>query len=143
MDGTRVMQYALTIKWGNKLIKGLKTTGFSVKPNFTEVLLKESAGNPDKDFDNADNEMSIAGDTLNRATGETATHEDFETMRVAASLGAQVAFIYGRITQGAQQVTGYGHITDWKEDAGSEKKMGGWSGTLSAKRGSVSYGVQA
>jgi hypothetical protein len=143
MADTKIYQYQLTIKSGTKLIKGLETTGFKNKPNFDEVLLKENDGNASKEFVDCDTEMSIAGKTLQRDGSLSASHEDFETLRIASAAGAQVAFVYGRITQGAQQVTGYGYLTDWSEDAGSEKKMGNWSGVITAKKGTVNYGVQA
>jgi hypothetical protein len=143
MADTKVYQYQLTVKWGGKLIKGLETAGFKNKPNFDKTLLKEDAGNESLDFVDCDTELPIAGKTLARDGSAVGTHEDFETMRIASAQGAQVAFVYGRMTQGAQQVTGYAYITDWGEDNGSEKKMGGWSGTLTAKKGTVTYGVQA
>ena len=143
MADTKVYQYLLTIKWGTKLIKGLETTGFSNKPNFDDVLLKEDEGNAVKEFIDCDTGMKIAGKTLARDGSASGTHEDFETLRIASAAGAQMAFVYGRMTQGAQQVTGYGWLTAWDEDAGSEKKMGGWSGAITAKKGSLTYGVQA
>jgi hypothetical protein len=139
MADTKVYAYALTIKYGGKIIKGLETTGFKNKPNFDTVLLKEDEGNEDEEFVDCDTEMSIAGKTLQRDGAQSATHEDFETLRVASSIGAQVAFVYGRMAQGAQQVTGYGRLRDWSEDAGSEKKMGTWSGSIKAKKGTVNY----
>lgn len=135
----KVEQYKLTIKWGTKLITGLETTGLKIKPNFTDVLLKSSSGNPSKDFEDSDLSMSISGKTYDN----TGTEENFESLRHAAYSGSQVAFIYGRFTQGNQQTTGYGVITDWSEDAGSEKKPGSWSGNVDAIKGSVAFGVQA
>jgi hypothetical protein len=143
MADTKVYQYALTVKWGNKLIKGLETTGFKNKPNFDDVLLKENEGSTSKEFVDCDTELSIGGKTLQRDGTISASVEDFETLRIASSVGAQVAFVYGRMTAGAQQVTGYGYLTDWGEDAGSEKKMGNWTGTITARKGTVNYGVQA
>ncbi len=135
----KVEQYRLTIKWGTKLITGLVTTGLGIKPIFEDVLLKSSSGNPSKDFEDADLTMKISGKTY----GNTGTEENFESLRYAAYSGAQVAFIYGRFTQGNQQVSGYAVIDDWSEDAGSEKKAGDWSGSISAIRGSISFGTQA
>ena len=135
----KVPQYQLTIKWGTKLITGLETTGLSIKPNHEEILLKANSGNPTKEFIDFDTNMSIAGKTY----GVESNEENFETLRVASSVGAQVAFIYGRFTQGNQQVSGYAILTDWKEDAGSEKKAGSWSGSIEAIKGSVSFGNQA
>lgn len=143
MADTKVMQYALTVKWGTKLIKGLETTGFKNKPNFDEVLLKENEGSASMEIADCDTDISISGKTLKRDGSLAGTHEDFETLRVASAAGAQVAFVWGLMTQGAQQVTGYGWITDWSEDAGSEKKMGSWSGNIKARKGTVQYGVQA
>ena len=135
----KVEAYRLTIKWGTKLITGLETTGSKIKPNHDDVLLKANSGNPSKDFIDFDANMSISGKTYDAAAGE----ESFETLRVAASVGAQVAFIYGRFTQGNQQVSGYGILSDWGEDAGSEKKAGSWSGSIEAIKGSVSFGNQS
>jgi hypothetical protein len=135
----KVQQYQLTIKWGAKLITGLETTGFKIKPNFEDILLKSNSGNPTKEFVDFDTTMSIAGKTY----GVVSNEENFETMRYAASLGVQVAFIYGRFTQGNQQVSGYAILNDWSEDSGSDKKAGNWSGSLEAIKGSVSFGNQA
>jgi hypothetical protein len=143
MADTKKFQYQLSVKYGAKLIKGLETTGFSNKPNFDEILLKENEGSTSLEFVDCDTEMSISGKTLKRDGSLNLTHEDFETLRVASGTGAQVPFVYGEMTQGAQQVTGYGWLVDWKEDAGSEKKMGSWSGSIRARKGTVQYGVQA
>lgn len=135
----KVEQYRLTIKWGTKLITGLETTGLKVKPNHEDVLLKANAGNPAKEFVDYDTSMSISGKTYDPGSGE----ENFETLRHAATVGAQVAFIYGRFVQGNQQVSGYAIISDYSEDAGSEKKAGSFSASLEAVKGSVSFGTQA
>ena len=143
MSGTKIYAYLLTIKWGTKLIKGLETAGFKNKPNFETTLLKEDEGNAAEEFIDCDTELSFAGKTKRRDGSEASTHEDFETLRAASAVGAQVAFVYGLIASGAQQVTGYGYLGDYNEDAGSEKKMGGFSGSIRAKKGTVTYGVQA
>lgn len=143
MAATNVYGYLLTLKIGTKIIKGLETTGLKIKPNFEEILLKENAGVPTDDFIDYDTEMTFAGKTIERDSGESTTHEDFETIRVAAAAGSQVAFVYGRTVQGEQQVAGYGFITDYSEDGGSEKKLAGFSGALKAKKGSVQFQAQA
>lgn len=143
MAGTKIYAYQLTIKWGTKLIKGLETAGFKNKPNFESVLLKEDEGSAAEEFIDCETDLTFAGKTKRRDGSEASTHEDFETLRVASSIGAQVAFVYGLMVQGAQQVTGYGYISDYGEDAGSEKKMGGFSGAIKARKGTVQYGVQA
>lgn len=135
----KVEAYRLTIKWGTKLITGLETTGLKIKPNFEDILLKANEGSVTKEFVDFDTSMSIAG----RTYGVVANEENFESLRVASALGTQVAFIYGRFTQGNQQVTGYAVMSDWSEDAGSEKKPGSWSGSLEAIKGSVGFGNQA
>ena len=96
MATTRIKGYMLTLKWGGKFIKGLETTGLKVKPNFEETLLKENAGNPVKEFTDYDGDLTFAGKTYIRDGTESGTNEDFQTLREASSLGAQVAFIYGR-----------------------------------------------
>src|SRR4030042_6053214 len=105
MAATNVYQYLLTVKWGTKLIKGLKTTGLKIDPHFETSLLKEDAGVEVDDFIDYDAEMSCAGETIERDTTESTTHEDFETIREASSVGALVAFIYGRIASGEKQIT--------------------------------------
>lgn len=135
----KVKQYQLTIKWGTKLITGLVTTGLKIKPNFESIMLKSNNGVEAKEFDYSDLTMSIAGKTYDN----TGTEENFESLRHASYLGTQVAFIYGRFTQGAQQVSGYAVLNDWSEDAGSEKKAGDWSGSMEAIKDSCSFGVQA
>jgi hypothetical protein len=134
----KVAQYLLTIKWGTKLITGLETTGLKIKPNHEDILLKANSGNPSKEFVDFDTTMSIAGKTYDN----TGSEENFETLRVASAIGSQVAFIYGRFVAGTQQVSGYAILTDWSEDAGSEKKAGGWSGSMEAIKGSVAFGNQ-
>jgi hypothetical protein len=143
MAATNVYGYLLTLKIGTKIIKGLETTGLKIKPNFEEILLKENAGVPTDDFIDYDTEMSFAGKTIERDSGESSTHEDFETIRVAAAGGSSVTFIYGRTVVGEKQVTGTAYITDYSEDAGSEKKHGGFSGSLKAVKGTVTFGTQA
>jgi hypothetical protein len=135
----KIPQYQLTIKWGGKLITGLETTGFKIKPNHEDILLKANDGKPTKEFVDFDTNLSISGKTYGVETNQ----ENFETLRVASAMGAQLPFIYGRHTQGSQQVSGYAILTDWGEDAGSEKKAGSWSGSIEAIKGSVSFGNQA
>jgi len=139
MDGTKVYQYQLTIKWGTKIIKGLKTVGLKLKANFEEILLKEQEGVPVDDFIDYDTDMSIAGDTWEKDVSEESSHEDFETLREALADGATVAFVYGRMTEGEKIVSGNAQLIDWSEDAGSEKKPGSWSGSIKAVKGSVSF----
>ena len=135
----KVEQYKLTIKWGTKLITGLETTGLKIKGNFEDILLKANEGAVSKEFEDSDLSMGISGKTYDN----TGSEENFESLRHASFLGSQVAFIYGRFSQGNQQVSGYAVIPDWSEDAGSEKKAGTWSGTMEAVKGSVTFGVQA
>jgi len=137
MVGTKIYGYQLTIKYGTKLIKGLKTVGLKIKPNFEEILLKEQEGVAIDEFVDFDTEMSIAGDTWEKDVTEATSHEDYETLREASMLGAEVAFVYGRMTAGEKIISGYAKLTDWSEDGGSEKKAGTWSGSLKARKGSV------
>jgi hypothetical protein len=138
MATTRIKGYQLTLKWGGKYIKGLETTGLKVKPNFEETLLKENAGNPVKEFTDYDGDLSFSGKTYVRDGSEVSTNEDYETLRYASSLGAQVAFIYGRFSTGAKRVAGYGKLTDFGEDSNS-KDTGSFSGTIHIKKGSVTF----
>lgn len=128
MDGTKVSAYLLSLKIGGKLIKGLETTGLQGKANFEELLLKEMNGVKEKDFDSCDWTFSFSGKTVEMDSGESATHEDFETLRVAMNTGASLSFVYGRMAAGEKIVSGTCVINSWGEDAGSEKTMGTWSG---------------
>ena len=141
MAETKVYGYMLTLKIGGKLIKGLETTGLKIKPNFEEILLKANEGVPTDDFIDYDQEMTFAGKTIEMDSEESSTHEDFETLRVAAKTGAEVAFSYGRMAAGEKITYGTATITDYSEDGGSEKKMASFSGALKAKKGSVTYDV--
>lgn len=138
MATTRIKGFMLTLKWGGKFIRGLETTGFKIKPNYEEILLKENAGNPVNEYTDTDADLSFSGKTYERDGTEGATHEDFETLREAASLGAEVAFIYGRFTATKKRVSGVGKITDYSEEANS-KDTGTFSGTIKVKKGSVTF----
>jgi hypothetical protein len=135
---TRVKGYSLTLKVGGLLIKGLETTGLKAKPNFEETLLKENGGNPVKEFLDYDGDLTFSGKTYVKDVTEAATHHDFETLRYATSLGAEVAFIYGRFGTGTKRVSGTGKISDFGEDANS-KDTGTFSGTIKIKKGSVTF----
>lgn len=141
MAETKVYGYMLSIKWGTKLIKGLETTGLAIKPNFEPILLKEYNGVAVDDFIDFDADLSISGKAIEMDAGQSATNEDYETLRVASSVGAEVAFIYGRMVTGEKIVSGIATIRDWKEDAGSEKKPASWSGSMKVKKGSVIFGL--
>lgn len=141
MAETRVYGYLLTLKIGSKLIKGLETTGLKINPEFEKILLKSQDGVPVDDFIDFDVEMSFSGKTIQCDTTESLTHEDFETIRQAASTGQVVTFVYGRTASGEKQVTGNAIITSYSEESGSEKKMGTFSGTLRAVRGTVQFGT--
>lgn len=130
----------LTIKWGTKLIKGLETTGLKIKPNFESILLKEQAGVEVEEFIDYDADLSISGKTMEKnSTSEASTHDDYENLREATSVGAEVAFVYGRMTAGEKIWSGTGTLRDWSEDAGSEKKMASWSASIKLKKGSASF----
>jgi hypothetical protein len=143
MAATNVYEYLLTLKIGTKLIKGLETAGLKIKPNFEQILLKADAGVPVDDFVDFDADMPFGGKTIEMDSAESTTHEDFETIRVAASTGATVTFVYGRTATGEKQVTGSAKITDYSEDSASAKKLASFSGNLKAIKGTVTFGVQA
>ena len=142
MAATNVYGYLLTVKWGTKIIKGLETTGLKIDPRFEEILLKENAGVPVDDFVDFETEMSCGGKTIEMDSTESTTHEDFETLRQATSVGAEVAFVYGRTASGEKQITGTGTLRGWSEEGGSEKKLGTFSFTIKAKKGTVVFGTQ-
>jgi hypothetical protein len=143
MAETKVYGYMLTIKYGTKLIKGLETTGLKIKPNFDPILLKSMSGVEVDDFIDYDADLSIAGKAIERDSTESATHEDYETLREASTLGAEVAFIYGRMVTGEKIWSGRATIRDWGEDAGSEKKLASWSGSMKVTKGSAAFGTSA
>jgi hypothetical protein len=139
MAEVKVHGYMLTIKVGTKLIKGLETTGLKIKPNFEATLLKEDAGNEVDEFIDYDADMSISGKTVQMDSSAGSTHEDFETLRESSTLGEEVTFVYGRMTTGAAIWSGTGTIRDWSEDAGSERKLASWSGSIKLKKGSATF----
>jgi hypothetical protein len=138
MSTTRIKGYMLILKIGGKYIKGLETTGFKGKPNFEEVLLKEHEGNPVKEFLDYDGDLSFSGKTYVRDVTEAATHEDFETISLAATQGAEITFVYGRYAAGKKRVAGTAKITDYSED-GNSKDTGTFSGTMKVKKGTVTF----
>jgi hypothetical protein len=138
MATTRVRGYMLTLKWGGKFIRGLETTGLKIKPNFEETILKVDEGNPVSEYIDTDADLSFSGKTHERDSTESSTHEDFETLRAAAAVGAEVSFIYGRFSSGDKRVAGTGIITDYSEEANS-KDIGTFSGTIKVKKGSVTF----
>jgi hypothetical protein len=140
MAATKVKGYMLNIKWGTKLIKGLETSGLKIKPNFEEVLLKGNQGIPVEEIIDFDMDVSYSGKTYERDSGESTTHEDFETLREATSLGAEVAFVYGRFVSGEKIVSGMAQLTDYSED-GNSKDTGAFSGSFKAKKGSITFGT--
>jgi hypothetical protein len=139
MAEINVLAYMLTIKLGTKLIKGLETTGVKFKPNFETSLLKEDAGNEVDEFIDYDADLSIAGKTIKMDSGDSSTVEDFETLREASTVGSEITFVYGRMVSGSRIFSGTGTIRDWGEDAGSEKKLASWSGSIKLKKGSGSF----
>jgi lysophospholipase L1-like esterase len=141
MAVTKVKGYMLNIKWGDKLIRGLQTSGIKMKPNYEEALLKVLNGYPLDEVIDYDSEFTASGQTYEMDSGESGTYEDFQTLREAAAAGAIVAFIYGRFTIGENIVTGNAQITDYSEE-GNSKDTGTYSITFKAVRGSVSFTAQ-
>ena len=139
MAVTKVKGYMLNIKWGDKLIRGLQTSGIKMKPNYEEILLKSSDGDPDDDIIDYDSEFTASGQTYERDSGESGTYEDYETLREAAAAGAVVAFVYGRFSIVDEKiVSGNAQITDYSEE-GNSKDTGNFSITFKAVRGSISF----
>jgi len=117
MAETKVYGYMLTLKWATLLIKGLETTGLSLKANFEEICLKADAGVPVDEFIDFDTDLKFSGKTIEKDTTESATHKDYEELRAALAAGAEIAFIYGRMTTGEKVVTGTLTLREWSEDA--------------------------
>jgi hypothetical protein len=136
MAETKVFSYMLTLLVNGKIIKGLVTTGLSVKPNFEELILKEDEGVAQKEEKDADLEMAFTGKTIERDITEISTHEDFETLRNAAIMGTEVVFSYLDNETNAV-ITGTGHLAAFAENAGSEKVLADFSGTVTTKSGDV------
>jgi hypothetical protein len=136
MAETKIFSYMLTLLVNGKIVKGLVTTGLSVKPNFEELILKEDEGIAQKEVKDSDLELTFSGKTIERDSTEVSTYEDFETLRNAAILGAPVVFSY-LDTETTALLTGIGYITAFSENAGSEKVLADFSGTITVKSGDV------
>lgn len=141
MPETKIYGYMLTLKYATKLIKGLETTGLSLKANFEEICLKADAGVPTDDFIDFDTDLKISGKAIEKDSGESSTHEDYEELRAALAAGAEIAFVYGRMSAGEKIVSGTLTLREWNEDAGSKKEMATWSGSAKAKKGTVIFGT--
>lgn len=130
--------YELDLRIATKIILGLETLGLSMKPNFEEISLKEDAGNVTEELVDFDTTFTATSRTY-AITTEAATHEDYNTLRLAAHTGASVAFVYGRFTVGQRIVSGSAYITGYTEDADSTKGTGKFTLTLEAVKGSVGF----
>jgi hypothetical protein len=135
---TPVKGYEVTLKVGTKIIMGLETLGFSQKPNFEELALKEDGGNVTEELIDFDSTFTATSRTY-AITSESATHHDYNTLRLAAKTGSVIAFIYGRFVSGKKIVTGNANITGYTEDADSTKGTGKFTVTLEAVKGSVQF----
>ena len=135
---TKVKGYELTIKIGTKLITGLITTGFKIKPNYEEVLHKEMGGVAVDDIIDADYEFSASGQAYLATVGEQPTHVDFEDLREMAPAGTSLAFVYGRFVVGSRICSGQAKIQDYGEDANA-KDTATFSVSFKANKGSVSF----
>jgi hypothetical protein len=138
--GTPVKGYQINLRVGAKIIMGLETLGFSQKPNFEEIALKESGGNITEELIDFDTAITANSRTY-AITSETATHNDYNTLRLAAKTGASLAFVYGRLVSGQKIVSGNAYITSYTEDADSTKGTGKFTLALEAVKGSVTHGT--
>jgi hypothetical protein len=138
MAATPVKGYQITLKVGAKIILGLETLGFSQKPNFEEIALKEDAGNAMEELIDFDSTFTATSRTY-KITSESATHHDYNTLRLAARAGTAIAFVYGEFVNGKKIVTGNAYITGYTEDADSTKGTGKYTLTLEAVKGSVNF----
>lgn len=136
MAETKIYSYMLNLLVGGKIIKGLVTSGLQIKPNFEELILKEDEGVAQKEIKDSELELPFSGKTIERDILEILTHEDFETLRAASLAGTEIVFSYGSHDTGRITV-GSGRLTSFGETAGSEKVLGDFSGTLSAKNSSI------
>lgn len=140
MATTPVKGYNLTLKVGTKIIMGLETTGFQGQPNFEELSLKEDAGDIVEELTDFDTKLTASGRTY-AISSEGATHNDFNTLRLAAKAGTAVAFTYGRHATGKRIASGNAYIMDYTEDADSTKNSGKYTLQLEAVKGSVTFGA--
>ncbi|HNY52942.1 MAG TPA: hypothetical protein PK727_04630 [Bacteroidales bacterium] len=141
MAREKVYSYELSMKWGNKIIVGLETTGFKMTGNYEEMMLKEDEGEAKEEFIDIDAGLTFSGRTIERDASEASTHEDFETLREAVAVGATVSFAYGRFQVGKKIVTGQCTIREWGEDAGSERQLASWSGSAKLIRGTIGFPI--
>lgn len=134
-------EYKISIKVGGKLIAGHIENGLSLKANFEEILLKANNGAATDEFIDFDTEISVSGKTYERGAGETATHEDFVTLKSALASGTAVTFVYGEFTAGEGITSGTAVITEFNEKAGASKAAATWDLKLKATKGTVVFGT--
>jgi len=137
---TPVKGYQVTLKVGAKIILGLETLGFSQKPNFEEIALKEDEGDITEELVDFDSTFTASSRTYAIST-ESATHNDYLTLRLAAKAGTAIAFVYGRMVSGKPIVSGNAYITGFTEDADSTKQTAKFTLNLEAVKGSVTFGT--
>jgi hypothetical protein len=141
MARKKVYAYDLVMKWGNKTIVGLETTGLKMTGNYEEMMLKEDAGQAQEEYIDFDANITFSGRTIGRDTNELSSHEDFESLRETVALGATVQFAYGRFVAGGKLVTGMCTIREWGEEAGSQRQLASWTGSMKAVRGTVGFPI--
>lgn len=133
-----VKGHEINLRVGAKIILGLETLGFSEKPNYEEIGLKEDAGNMIEELVDFDATFTATSRTY-KITTEASTHNDYNTLRLAAKAGTVVAFVYGTFVNGRKIVTGNAYITGYSEDADSTKGTGKYTLNLEAVKGSVNF----
>lgn len=112
----------ITLKIGTKYFTGVTDTDFSGSVKWTESLIKEDGGKPQKELDTFDEKFNVSGITSINETGETSTHTDWAGLRTAYRAAASIAFVYGMFATGKPEITGNLRIMSFSEKAGSSGK---------------------
>lgn len=112
--------YNIILKLNGKLVGGVTSNGFGIKPKIKTSLIKDDLGKSQNENFGYNSDFSISGLMTVNDVAEADTYIDIVALRTAAKLGTLLPFIYGGTAPGDATESGNLIITDYKEDTGSE-----------------------
>ena len=120
----QVLGYDLIIKVTDgatqKIMAGVTSNKFSIKPKVKESLTKEDRGNATKKLTGYDGELSASGLVYINEAGDEATKIDRDDLIRLAKAGTPLEIVYGEVVSGKTVQKGNAIITDFSEDSPAE-----------------------
>lgn len=115
----KVLAKNITLKLGDKKIKGITDLDFGIQPEFEESENKESVV-PSLDKIGGKTTFSVNLEFNENETGEESSYLDVHDLMQAADAGTEFAFAKGGTASTNKIVTGSCKITDYKDTSGSK-----------------------